>query len=164
MGLVVVLLAGGAGLGVYELAKHRSNLATASVPLVTPVAPSPTVAPVQNAITASLQCRLPVYVPGQPGSGGFVTFPAGTFSLDPASKVGSDGNWYGLTYDRAVSKWLPVPRAWVNPKGTFYVYADDGGNLVEVNAGSGTTTVIRQGFGAPTRLVDVENAYPPTQC
>jgi hypothetical protein len=51
---------------------------------------------------------------GARGHGGFVQFPGGTFSIDPAS-LG--------TYDRAQSKWLPVPRAWVSPDGGRYAYS-----------------------------------------
>jgi hypothetical protein len=71
-----------------------------------------------------LSCKLPVAsgdAPldgnpghGTPGHGGFVQFPSGTFTSDPAS-LG--------TYDRAQSKWLPVPRAWVAPDGSRYAYS-----------------------------------------
>jgi hypothetical protein len=52
---------------------------------------------------------------GSAGHGGFVQIPGGTFSADPAS-LG--------TYDRAVSRWLPVIRAAVSPDGTKYAWGD----------------------------------------
>jgi hypothetical protein len=66
------------------------------------------------------QRKLPVSN-GQPASGGFVTFPQGTFTADPASAVKAD-NVYGLSFDRAVAKWVPVPRSWVSPDGARYAY------------------------------------------
>ncbi len=70
-------------------------------------------------------CRLPVASAAAPtdgnnshgttGTGGFVQFPAGTFSVDPQSSG---------TYDLAAHKWLPVPHAWVSPDGTRYAYPE----------------------------------------
>lgn len=72
---------------------------------------------------------------GPAGSGGFVVFPGGAFIADPSSAVtlptpptGSPGpaqgapGYYGLTYDSAFSKWLPVPRIWMAPDGAHYVF------------------------------------------
>lgn len=87
------------------------------------ITPSPTLGPG----SAGLNCKLPVYSIGGDGSGGFITFPGGAFSPDSSSevttKVGSD--FYGLTYDRKVGKWLPVPPTWVAPDGSLYAYALD---------------------------------------
>ena len=70
-----------------------------------------------------LTCRIPVAAPNAPmdgirsdgtiGTGGFISFPSGKFTDDPAS-LGS--------YDAAVGKWLPVPRAWISPDGRSYAY------------------------------------------
>ena len=51
---------------------------------------------------------------GAAGHGGFIQFPSGSFTPDPAS-LGS--------FDRAFSKWLPVPRAWISPDGKRYAYS-----------------------------------------
>jgi hypothetical protein len=79
--------------------------------------------------TAPTDCRLPVAshdapMDGHPdhgtvGHGGFIRFHdlTGTFVPDPNS-MGA--------YDRAVARWLPVPRAWVLPDGSAYAYADPG--------------------------------------
>ena len=60
------------------------------------------------------------------------------------------GDWFGLTYDSAVKRWLPVPYTWVSPDGELYAYAMDflrhpGVNaLIEVNARTGATGTLQQ--------------------
>jgi hypothetical protein len=78
--------------------------------------------------SATLQaCRLPVSGT-QPGSGGFVQMPAGTFQADPSSNVPFRGQpdpgglRRGYTYDPVHGGWLPVPRDWVMPDFSSYVY------------------------------------------
>lgn len=122
---------------------------------------------------APLSCRLPLYA-GGPGSGGFLVFPDQTFIGDPRSGVtapspspggtpspppgpyaGSPG-WYGLTYDQAASKWLPVPRSWVTPDGKHYAYPDPSDGIYVVNISNNTQTEI--GSGKRWNLLDVEAA------
>ena len=63
-----------------------------------------------------------------PGSGGFVQMPSGTFTVDPASSVPIPGQAdmsglrRGYTYDPVDGRWLPVPRDWVMPDFSSYVY------------------------------------------
>lgn len=52
--------------------------------------------------------------------GAFLSFPAGTVSIDPNAH-GLVDHW-GLYYDRAFSRWLPVPRQAVSPDGKHYAY------------------------------------------
>ncbi len=76
--------------------------------------------------TRSASCKLPVAsgdaptdgnpAHGQAGSGGFLMLPGGAFAKDPQSLA---------AYDSAVSKWLPVPRAWVSPDGTHYAWPEN---------------------------------------
>ena len=109
-------------------------------------------------VVTNLQCKLPVYELGRNGSGAFITFPGGTATLDrasavyaPGSAMGGDypGDFYGLTYNSALKRWLPVPYAWVKPDGSLYVYAVDfvqhtGTNpLTEVNALSGSSGILQ---------------------
>ena len=107
---VVVLVACGAS------SPKQPGTATAhptSTPAASAVGAGPTIGPTG--------CRLPIGNRGTSGSGGFVNLPAGTFTPDPHSR---------LTYDWALSKWLPVPRTWVSPDGLRYAYpeyATDGG-------------------------------------
>ena len=72
----------------------------------------------------ALSCKLPVASADAPmdgdaahgatGHGGFIQFPSGAFTPDPAS-LG--------TYDRALSKWLPVRRDWVSTDGKLYAFS-----------------------------------------
>ena len=78
-----------------------------------------------TASTAGSSCRLPVASADAPtdgnaahgtaGHGGFIQLPGGAFTADPQS-LG--------TYDAAVHRWLPVPRAWVSPDGTRYAWPE----------------------------------------
>ena len=119
----------------------------------------------------SLNCRLPVYA-GPPGSGGFIVYPGGTFIADPSSSVSlppgapspAPGYGYGstgLTYDRAYSKWLPVPRAWVSPDGSRYAYPSANSLYVQDVNGSGNTAL---GGGRAWTIVAVlaEGVYAST--
>ena len=102
--------------------------ATHSVPLLSP---SPTVSASPQAnltlsdlrlVTVSFSCRLPITTPDNQGA--FISFPAGTVSLDPQGR-GLVDHW-GLYYDRAFSRWLPVPRQAVAPDGKHYAYGEKG--------------------------------------
>jgi hypothetical protein len=115
----------------------------------------------------ALSCRLPIF-DHLPGSGGFVILPSGTFQPDPRSAgLVPNANpaagaavppaamqWFGLTYDRGYSKWLPVPYAWVTPDGTQYAYpgAPDGIYVVNVRDGS----QVELGAGQTWAVLDVE--------
>jgi hypothetical protein len=116
-------------------------------------------------VGSGLNCRLPVFGGGS-GSGGFVVFPSGSFQPDPASAVTvpspspsasstqySQG-WWGLTYDRAYSRWLPVPQAWVSPDGKQYAYPGSPDGIYVQNLASGTQ--VELGEGTPWSLLDVE--------
>lgn len=84
------------------------------------VSPAPTPTP-----SAAAACRLPVAggdaptdgnpAHGTTGSGGFITFPAGSFTADNQSSG---------TYDLAARKWLPVRHDWVSPDGTKYAWPE----------------------------------------
>lgn len=86
----------------------------------------------------ALNCRLPVYA-GQPGSGGFIAFPDGTFIPEaksgvtlPSPSPGSaspqpgpgyyQGYYSGLSYDVAYKKWVPAQWSSVTPDGSRYAY------------------------------------------
>jgi hypothetical protein len=63
-----------------------------------------------------------------PGSAGFVQMPGGIFTPDPKSnipipgRVDQTGLRRGYTYDPVHTKWLPVPRDWVMPDFSSYIY------------------------------------------
>lgn len=98
---------------------------------------------------AGLSCKVPISG-FNPGTGGFVTFPGGKFVLDQASNVPLPANTVltgGYTFDRAVSRWLPVPWDWVTPDGSRYAYTDRAGavHVVDVASGSDRSLDFAQG-------------------
>lgn len=102
----------------------------------------------------SLSCALPAYA-GPPGSGGFVSFPTGSFTADPRSAVSipSPGPQngpgygyapYGMAFDRAHSRWLPVGPQFVAPDGNHYAFAASSGIYI-VDASTGTEVEVGEG-------------------
>ena len=112
-----VALAPRMGLGRASRSAARQAVSPAPHPSAVPTS-SLSASPVP--LVSALACKLPVSN-GQLGSGGFVTFPQAVFTADPSSAVKAD-NSYGLSFDRAFARWLPVPRSWVSPDGTRYAY------------------------------------------
>jgi hypothetical protein len=96
-------------------------------------------------------------------------FPGGKFVADPASNVVITGiptpspgpygyyssNFYGLTYDRRYSKWLPVLRNMVTPDETRFAFGLSDGVYVR-NVGGGTTVELG-GDGHAWAIYDVES-------
>ena len=78
--------------------------------------------------TVAFSCRLPINSPDNQGA--FVSFPAGVVTFDPQGK-GVAGSW-GLYYDRAFSRWLPVPRQNVSADGKHYAYGVPGADQTQV--------------------------------
>ena len=121
-----------------------------------------------------LSCRLPVYV-GPPGSGGFISFPGGTFNADPTSAVtipspspggsspapvgpGYGYGYPGLSYDHAYSRWLPVPYTWVSPDGSRYAHPSADSIYVE-NVATGATIELGQGHAWSVTGVSDQAVY-----
>ncbi|HEY8643724.1 MAG TPA: hypothetical protein VIO84_13270 [Candidatus Dormibacteraeota bacterium] len=119
---------------------------------------------------ASFNCRVPISN-GQPGGGGFVGLPGGAFTSDPASNVALDWSGapppkqtapgpgrpptLGLSYDRAVGKWVPVSANLVAPDGQSYAYPDFvGGGVRYVKISDGSVTTM--GASSNWNLLDVE--------
>jgi hypothetical protein len=146
LGSAVLLVAAAVAVPV-TLHQRSRPVATARHLTATPssgAAPSPEPSP--TSLVASLSCRLPISSYAG-GSGGFVSFPAGTFSSDPASIIAGPG---ANTYDRAAAKWLPVSRSAVTPDGTRYVEWDELNRSFRVVAvASGLQTEIGPAFSGP---------------
>jgi hypothetical protein len=118
-----------------------------------------------------MNCGLPIYA-GGPGSGGFVVFPSGSFVADPKSAVtapspsqgasppppqyGGYQGWWGSTYDRVYSRWLPVPYRWVSPDGTRYAYPGRPDGIFIQNVTNGTQVEV--GEGSSWQVLDVDTA------
>jgi hypothetical protein len=83
------------------------------------------VAPVAaTAAPQAMTCKLPVVTDND---GGWVTFPGGSYQPDPKANVSlPHGSSFPLSksYDKAVERWLPVPRDQISPDGKHYAYAD----------------------------------------
>jgi hypothetical protein len=120
---------------------------SAPPPTDTPAPLFPAVSPIHNSVVDGLNCKLPVYLSGVQGSGGFISFPDGRVTPDDRSKVvtPSSGSWFGLTYDATVKRWLPVPTTWVSPDGGIYFFAEPRSahsTMFEVNAQTGTSAEV----------------------
>jgi hypothetical protein len=132
------------------------------------VSASPAASPTPNALPfadlpltrVGFSCRLPVYRQDATIVDSFISFPANTASVDP------NGN-QGMYFDRAFSRWLPVPRNAVAPDGADYVYIEVGPeqdvfyiHFVGVNATQTKNVVpVREsasaaGFGATPQIFD----------
>jgi hypothetical protein len=69
-------------------------------------------------------------------------------------------NFYGLTYDRAAGKWLPVSRAAVAPDGVHYAYWEwqsRSFQAVDANSGSETTLGPKAGGAASAARINPNN-------
>jgi hypothetical protein len=137
--LLVVVLA-------VACSQSASNVAT-QTRLASP-SPTPSDRPVA---TVDFTCRLPVSIAPQPGSssyqGGFISFPSGKLTIDPA---GAGGRYF----DMAFSKWLPVERDSVAPDGRHYAFgaqtADNKPLLHVVSVPSGSDRV----YSLPSDMYD----------
>lgn len=125
----------------------------------------------------ALNCRLPIYANG-PGSGGFIVFPNGNFIADPRSAVtapspspgpspappqyGGYQGWWGTTYDRAYSRWLPVPYAWVSPDGKRYAYPGQPDGVYVQNITNGTQIEIAEGKSWQVLDLEATGVYAVT--
>jgi hypothetical protein len=127
--VAAVALVLAAGFATPLLLRPRATAAThppaaSPSPTTAPASPSPSAGAAPLAST--LRCKLAVSS-GGPGSGGFIVFPAGSFSPDPASNVTTDAGGYGagaMSFDHAAGKWVPAPRSLVLPDGSRYAYWD----------------------------------------
>ena len=127
--------------------------------------------------STTFSCRLPIYA-GGPGSGGFLVLPDRTFIADPRSGVtvpspspgsspppaqyGPQG-WFGLTYDVAAGRWVPVPRSWVAPDGKRYAYPGNPDGIYVVDVAANTQTEIGEGRRWSVLDVEAEGVYATEQ-
>jgi hypothetical protein len=179
---ILVLVAGCGGPNTSKANATHKPLVVGTPTYLTPAptAPTPSPDPSSSARTASggrtaITCRIPVSA-YQPGSGGFVNMPSGQFASDPASNVALDWSGappvatdprqgpygpgarpqnFGLAYDRAVGRWLPVQVSWVAPDGQSYAYPDvlGGGVRIVKVADNSVSTV---GSGSTWNVIDME--------
>lgn len=172
---VGVLLAAVAGPVVYWAMNNLRPSTSPPVAVVSP-SPSPTIAvsptPSMNptpaptaspaSVVATLRGKIAISS-GQPGSGGWITFPDGTFKADPMSNVAlPGGTWgYGLAWNAAMKAWVPVNWYLIRQDGQVYVYPlwDNTGLRVAVMRANGTTYVLGalpQGNGVTFSILSAE--------
>jgi len=98
--------------------------AARQVPSPSPItiqSPSPSASPsvLDLPLTSvGFSCRLPILTAD--GRGAFISFPTRSVNFDPKGQ-GLQGHG-GAYYDRAFSRWLPVPRQAVSPDGKHYAF------------------------------------------
>lgn len=121
-----------------------------SVKPVSSPAPSSTPTQAETLARADFTCRLPVSESSTSGVnqgsfvGGFISFPAATFTPDPAGQVfyGQDGQLVTAAtpqlagainqlggppfFDRSMNRWVPASSSQTTPDGAFYAYATTG--------------------------------------
>ena len=71
-----------------------------------------------------MTCKLPVVTANDAG---WVAFPGGSYQADPKANVSLSHTTsfpWGKSYDKAVERWLPVPRDQISPDGKHFAYAD----------------------------------------
>lgn len=130
--------------------------------------------------TGRLSCSLPMYAGAQ--GGGFVVFPQGNFVADPRSAVAlptpspggpspainyASGGWpgpgyggmggyrgYGIAWDPAHKRWLPVKSEMAAPDGNHYAYPSTN-SIYLVDAA--TNTQVELGTGHPWIVIRVLN-------
>lgn len=71
-----------------------------------------------------MTCKLPVVADNDAG---WVTFPGGSYQSDARANVSlphSSSFPLSKSYDKAVERWLPVPRDQLSPDGKHFAYAD----------------------------------------
>jgi hypothetical protein len=135
-----------------------SPLAGAAASPVPSTQPSPTPVADLPLTKVDFSCRLPISISvsgaGLPSKNGFVSFPSGAVTIDPAGKGGA-------YFDRAFSRWLPVARDSVSPDGAHYAYVDLGDqgvfNVHVVDLRTGKDHVLREngtGFSFQPFLLD----------
>jgi len=106
--------------GAGHIAASNTPSATASGTAISPTASPTTTASTSPVSVTPTVCRLPLVPPT--GTSGFISYPSGDFSPDPAAALKTRAN--GLAYDRVFARWLPVPWALVTPDGRHYAYGE----------------------------------------
>lgn len=74
--------------------------------------------------------------------GGWITFPGGTFQLDPASNINRGNGSEGISYDRVLNRWIPVDWNHISPDGRRYVVQESYGVLDVIDAATGAKRMV----------------------
>lgn len=95
-------------------------------------------------VTAPLACRLPIMVSAPAGEapGGWISFPGGTFQTDPASQIDRPYWSEGISYDRAVNRWINADWNHISSDGQRFVVLADGPTIAIITVATGAKRVI----------------------
>lgn len=128
-----------------------------SVTSPTASAASPTATPPAGVTAVDFHCRLPVQLNATNSGSGWIAFPSGQISTDPAASAGAG------SYNWRFNRWVPVSWNAQSPDGSSYAYvgSDRLVHLVDMGTGSdaglpGTQNMFILGFepdGIYTRLL-----------
>ncbi len=128
----------------------------AAKPVATPTSaarsPSPSPSPPALALRGTIAISR-----GTSGSGGWIVFPGGEFTADPATDIPVLN---GLTYDRAAGRWVPVSREAVRPDGLVYAFVDENYNLAASPADGTSRSVLAPHATAGSAPYTVLSAEP----
>lgn len=106
---------------------------------------------------AGLACRIPVMVsvPMSQAHGGWISLPSGSFQADPASDMIRlyQGDT-GISYDRAVNRWIPVAWNYLSPDGQRFVWSASDLHVVDVNTSSDKVIRMPQVNGFAWTVID----------
>ena len=115
--------------------------------------PSPTASTSTAPAPQGMTCKIPVVTDNDAG---WVTFPGGSYQPDPKANTSlPHGSSFPLSksYDKAVERWVPVPRDDLSPDGKHYAYADvppvDNSPIHVVDLPSGTNHAFNPGTPPP---------------
>ena len=121
-----------------------------------PTASAPATESASSAATPApqgLACKIPVVTDNDAG---WVTFPGGSYQPDPKANVSlPHGSSFPLSksYDKAVERWLPVPRDQLSPDGKHFAYADlppvDNSPIHVADSSSGAARAFNPGTPPP---------------
>jgi hypothetical protein len=121
-------------------------------------------------LPSPLACRLPVLIGAQSAqgwtpSGGFISFPSGRLTPDPAGGFVQEGSRFRTTvkpylfgggaasYDWAVGRWIPTSLGSNSPDGARYAYQVEWGFIHDVDVATGTDRSLKAIRDAPDTVM-----------
>jgi hypothetical protein len=143
--------------------QNRVSPGLSDTPVVATASPTVGASAAASATTppaaVGFSCRLPIVTyRNQTPEAGFISFPSGSFTDDPAGNIKSKA--YGLAYDRGYNRWLPVDWRVVSDDGAHYVYVTYSGDVP--TPGAYTTIHIVDVASGADRVVSRNGQYVPS--
>jgi hypothetical protein len=150
------------GVGLCLLVAGCAPTGQGSAPSESPTATAtPTVSTSSTPVAVNINCRLPVHLTNSVTTGGWLAFPSGQFSTDPAANVTpppSSLSSADRSYNWRYKRWVPVPWNAQSPDASRYAYAAPEGIHV-VDASSGSDRLIARTSGLIVIKFEPEGIY-----